>query len=171
MRGSTSTEAISRRLAIERVTHEHAKTHPLAHVALTCPQVPAQPSRSCRRVHARPPCPCPRLVSTRTRCCTTTCAREAKPQLRAREGVYSCVCVYSSESGNRGCRRNHRAGATTGSVAQSQRRINQTRESAERRAKRERFEQQLASGSLVIRQASPAELRRFQQEREQRRDP
>ena len=59
-------------------------------------------------------------------------------------------------------------GATTDSVAPSQRRINKTRESAERQAKRDRIKAQVASGELVIRRATAAERRQWQREREQR---
>jgi hypothetical protein len=50
----------------------------------------------------------------------------------------------------------------------SQRAINKLRESDERQAKRDRIREQVASGELVIRKATAAERRRWQQEREQR---
>jgi hypothetical protein len=54
-----------------------------------------------------------------------------------------------------------------GSVT-NQRAINKHRESAEHQAKLDRIREQVASGELVIRKATAAERRRWQQEREQR---
>jgi anti-sigma28 factor (negative regulator of flagellin synthesis) len=58
-----------------------------------------------------------------------------------------------------------------GSVSSQQRAINKRRESAEHQAKLDRLREQIASGGLVIRQATAAERRQWQREREQRSDP
>ena len=54
-------------------------------------------------------------------------------------------------------------------MAESQRAINRRRESAEHQAKLERIREQVASGELVIRKATAAERRAWQQERANRR--
>jgi anti-sigma28 factor (negative regulator of flagellin synthesis) len=62
------------------------------------------------------------------------------------------------------------ARSTLGSVAANQRTRNQTRVSAERQAKLDRIREQIESGQLRVRQASAAERRQWQREREQRND-
>lgn len=56
-----------------------------------------------------------------------------------------------------------------GSVT-TQRERNKRRESTEHQAKLDRIREQVASGELVVRKATAAERRRWQQEREQRSD-